>query len=112
MESEGADILDIGGESTRPGADMVDLEEELRRVLPVVRAVRERTRCLISIDTMKAVTMGKAFPKPVLCVLVRKIGVPTYSVTLDLPLREPIHPVSTDAVTKLRKDVKKRQLTA
>ncbi|MBK9449704.1 MAG: class I SAM-dependent methyltransferase [Bacteroidetes bacterium] len=65
-----------------------------------------------AIDTMKAVTMGKAFPKPVLCVLVRKIGVPTYSVTLDLPLREPIHPVSTDAVTKLRKDVKKRQLTA
>ncbi len=54
MESEGAEILDIGGESTRPGATTVSLEEELRRILPVVRSVRENTRCLISIDTMKA----------------------------------------------------------
>lgn len=51
---EGADILDIGGESTRPGAEPVEETEELRRVLPVIRAVRSQTKALISIDTMKA----------------------------------------------------------
>lgn len=52
--AEGADILDIGGESTRPGAEPVEEAEELRRVLPVIRAVRSQTKALISIDTMKA----------------------------------------------------------
>jgi len=52
--AEGADILDIGGESTRPGAEPVEEAEELRRVLPVIRAVRSQTQTLISIDTMKA----------------------------------------------------------
>lgn len=54
MVEEGADILDIGGESTRPGAEPVDEHEELKRVLPVIRAVRSATNTLISIDTMKA----------------------------------------------------------
>jgi dihydropteroate synthase len=52
--AEGADILDVGGESTRPGAEPVGEAEELRRVLPVIRAVRSQTKALISIDTMKA----------------------------------------------------------
>jgi dihydropteroate synthase len=60
MEREGAEIIDIGGESTRPGAADVPLEEELRRVLPVVRAVRALTGCSISIDTMKAVVAAAA----------------------------------------------------
>lgn len=54
LATEGADILDIGGESTRPGAEPVDEAEEIRRVLPVIRAVRTQTKKLISIDTMKA----------------------------------------------------------
>ncbi len=54
LVADGADILDIGGESTRPGADPVDEAEELRRVLPTIRAVRSATQTLISIDTMKA----------------------------------------------------------
>lgn len=54
MAAEGADIIDIGGESTRPGATPVPAEEEMERVLPVVAAVRQRTGCAISIDTMKA----------------------------------------------------------
>ncbi|MGV3661492.1 MAG: dihydropteroate synthase [Prosthecobacter sp.] len=54
LVAEGADILDIGGESTRPGAEPVEEAEELRRVLPVIRAVRSATQALISIDTMKA----------------------------------------------------------
>jgi dihydropteroate synthase len=53
--AEGADIIDIGGESTRPGAEPVPLEEELRRVIPVVQAVRrEFPDACISVDTYKA----------------------------------------------------------
>ena len=52
---QGADILDIGGESTRPGADPVAAEEELRRVIPVIHGLRERSIAIpISIDTSKA----------------------------------------------------------
>ncbi len=51
---EGADLLDVGGESTRPGAVPVSLEEELARVLPVVRALASRTSVPISVDTSKA----------------------------------------------------------
>lgn len=54
LEAEGADILDIGGESTRPGARPVDAAEELRRVAPVVERLRGRLRTPISIDTTKA----------------------------------------------------------
>ncbi len=54
MAAEGAGILDVGGESTRPGAVPVSEEEELRRVLPVIRGLRSQTQALISIDTFKA----------------------------------------------------------
>lgn len=54
MVNEGADILDIGGESTRPGADKVSLEEELGRVIPVIEAVASRFDIPLSIDTYKA----------------------------------------------------------
>lgn len=51
--AEGADILDVGGESTRPGAEPVPEEVELKRVLPVIEALAEDPRVRISIDTMK-----------------------------------------------------------
>lgn len=51
---EGAAIVDIGGESTRPGSELVSLDEELRRVLPVVEALAGRVGVPISVDTMKA----------------------------------------------------------
>lgn len=54
MAADGADIIDIGGESTRPGADPVSTEEELARVLPVLEQLRGQTNALISIDTTKA----------------------------------------------------------
>jgi dihydropteroate synthase len=54
MVAQGADILDIGGESTRPGADPLDLEEEWRRVGPVIKGLRPRVSVPISIDTYKA----------------------------------------------------------
>ena len=61
LETEGAVILDIGGESTRPGAAGVTAEEELRRVLPVIEGLRSAgTRAQISIDTSKAVVAEAA----------------------------------------------------
>ena len=59
MLDEGARIVDVGGESTRPGATPVDAEEELRRVLPVVAALARDGAC-VSIDTMKPVVMRAA----------------------------------------------------
>lgn len=57
---EGADILDVGGESTRPGAAPVSAEEELRRVMPVIRALAAAVNAPISIDTTKAVVAEAA----------------------------------------------------
>ncbi|MBT3274857.1 MAG: dihydropteroate synthase [Spirochaetales bacterium] len=54
MILDGVDILDIGGESTRPGSDPVDAEKEIRRVVPVIEAIRAESNILISIDTKKA----------------------------------------------------------
>jgi dihydropteroate synthase len=54
MEAEGADLIDIGGESTRPGATPVSAADELARVLPVVQALAGRLRIPISVDTCKA----------------------------------------------------------
>jgi len=54
MQKAGADILDVGGESTRPGSHGISASEELRRVLPVLEALRSRLRIPISIDTRKA----------------------------------------------------------
>ena len=54
LEAEGADIIDVGGESTRPGADPVPEEEELARVIPVVKRLKGRLKAAISIDTRKA----------------------------------------------------------
>lgn len=60
LAEEGADILDIGGESTRPGSETVAVEEELRRVIPVIEGVRSRTEKKISVDTRKAEVMRQA----------------------------------------------------
>jgi dihydropteroate synthase len=54
MAAEGAHIVDIGGESTRPGAQAVATEEELRRVIPVIEQLRRKSEVIISIDTSKA----------------------------------------------------------
>jgi dihydropteroate synthase len=56
----GADIVDIGGESTRPGASPIDVEEEIRRVVPVVARLRPLSRVLISVDTRHAAVAERA----------------------------------------------------
>ncbi|WP_448379894.1 dihydropteroate synthase [Gloeomargarita sp.] len=60
LVAEGADILDIGGQSTRPGATIVPLDEELRRVVPVVKALAAMVHVPISIDTTRSVVAAEA----------------------------------------------------
>ncbi len=60
MARAGAQIIDVGGESTRPGAQSVSTEEEIKRVLPVIEKIRETTEALISIDTSKAAVASAA----------------------------------------------------
>src|SRR6266542_1963863 len=60
LAENGADILDVGGESTRPGAKPVEPGEELRRVIPVIEALRKRARPPISVDTYRASTAEAA----------------------------------------------------
>ena len=60
MLEQGATIIDIGGESTRPGADDVVLAEELARVIPVIKAIKQELDCWVSIDTSKAEVMREA----------------------------------------------------
>ena len=63
MAEEGADILDIGGESTRPGAEPVGEIEEMRRVLPVIEALASRVRVPLSVDTYKASVAREAIAR-------------------------------------------------
>ena len=60
MIAEGADIIDIGGESTRPGAALITAEEEMQRVLPVIRELTKRSSVPVSIDTTKALVARAA----------------------------------------------------
>jgi dihydropteroate synthase len=60
MAEEGAALIDVGGESTRPGAQAVTAEEEIGRVVPVIEALATRTKVLISIDTSKPAVMTAA----------------------------------------------------
>ena len=53
MIEEGADIIDIGGESTRPGSDPVSVDEELKRIIPIIKALKKHSNIVISVDTYK-----------------------------------------------------------
>ncbi|MDP2600929.1 MAG: dihydropteroate synthase [Deltaproteobacteria bacterium] len=60
MEKEGADIIDIGGESSRPGSQSISIEEELKRIIPVVQELRRQSQIAISIDTTKSLVAARA----------------------------------------------------
>ncbi len=60
MIRDGAHMLDIGGESTRPGSDPVGIEEELARILPVIEGIRKRSEIIISVDTRKRIVAEQA----------------------------------------------------
>ncbi len=54
MVEEGADIIDVGGESTRPGYEMIDAEEEIKRIVPIIEALAQKVKVPLSVDTYKA----------------------------------------------------------
>jgi len=60
LVEEGADIIDIGGESTRPGAEPVSIDEELNRVIPVIESICKKVSIPISIDTYKSIVAEEA----------------------------------------------------
>ena len=60
LEAEGADLLDLGGESTRPGAELISAEAELARILPVLKRLRDKLKIPLSIDTWKAAVAAAA----------------------------------------------------
>lgn len=77
MISEGAAIIDVGGESTRPGAAAVDAEEELRRVIPVIRALGQKTSVAISVDTSRPEVMRAAVDAGAVMINdIRALGLP------------------------------------
>jgi dihydropteroate synthase len=90
LAEQGADILDIGGESTRPGAEEVSLEEELRRVIPVIEQLSKATALPISIDTSKpevmraAVAAGAGFINDAFAL--RRDGALEAAAELDVPV--------------------------
>lgn len=86
MHEDGADIIDVGGESTRPGASDVPEEEELRRILPVVRGIRAASDVLISIDTRKAGVARRAV----------EAGADIINDTMGEPTDGSIDPVAAD----------------
>jgi len=60
MVEEGADLLDVGGESSRPGAEPIGAQEEIDRVVPVIEAIRKRCDAILSVDTTKAAVASEA----------------------------------------------------
>jgi dihydropteroate synthase len=93
LVAEGADILDIGGESTRPGADPVMLEEELRRVIPVIERLVSSTTVPISIDTYKPEVARQALRSGATIVNDVK-GVAAGSEMLEICLKHPCGVIS------------------
>ena len=86
LAQAGADILDIGGESTRPGSDPVPEQEEIRRVVPVIRALREKIDVPISIDTYKSAVARAALDAG--AVIVNDISGLTYDPAMAEVIRE------------------------
>ncbi len=112
----GADILDVGGESTRPFAEPVSTEEELRRVLPVIKAVRQKHTIPISIDTTKASVAHEALQAgadiindvsalnkdPEMIRVVQQTSVPVIIMHMQgTPTDMQVKPVYNDVVTEI-----------
>ncbi len=116
MVEEGADIIDIGGESTRPYSDSVSAEEELRRVIPVIEALVEHISIPVSIDTTKAVVARQALAAgaaiindisalrldPNMCALAAESGAPVILMhMLGTPKTMQVEPGYTDVVAEV-----------
>ncbi len=123
LAAAGADIIDIGGESTRPGSLPVDSAEELRRVLPVVQELAGRCGLAVSIDTMKSAVARKALEAgacmindvsalshcPDMAEVAAEAGVPVVLMhTPSMPLDMQQHTVYDDIVAEIRRYLEKR----
>jgi dihydropteroate synthase len=121
--SAGADILDVGGESTRPFADSVSTEEELGRVIPVIEAVRQKHTIPISIDTTKATVAREALragadiindvsalkKDPEMIAVVRQSKVPVIIMHMQgTPADMQVKPVYRDVVSEIINFFKER----
>lgn len=124
MIEDGADIIDVGGESTRPGAEPVSLQEELKRVIPVIKEIaRVKPRAVISIDTYKSTVAeaaikagarivndisGLGFDKR-LADVVRKYKVPLIIMHIKgTPRNMQDNPVYTDVISEITRYFRKR----
>jgi dihydropteroate synthase len=74
MQRDGADIIDIGAESTRPGSEGISAPEELRRLLPVLEAVRGRLKIPVSVDTQKSAVAEIALGAAAIRAPCRRVG--------------------------------------
>ena len=123
MVESGADIIDVGGESTRPFAEPVSIEDELARVLPAIRMIRQRSPIPISIDTTKAEVAGKALDEgadiindisalrfdPNMIGLVRESGVPVIIMHMQgTPSDMQVDPHYDDVVAEIKDFFKER----
>lgn len=123
MAADGADILDIGGESTRPGSDPLPPEEELRRVLPVLEAIARRVKTPLSIDTYKAEVARRAVDAgasmvndisalafdPAMARAVAELGVPVCLMHIrGTPKSMQINPSYRDVVGEIRDELASR----
>lgn len=116
MAEEGADIIDIGGESSRPGADPVPMQEEIRRVIPVIERVAKHLSIPISVDTHKAEVARRALSAgariindisalrfdPEMAPLVAREGVPVVLMHMQgTPSDMQLHPVYADVIREI-----------
>lgn len=117
MQGEGADIIDIGGESTRPGSRYVSIDEELERIIPVIEGIRRESRIPISVDTRKSAVMEAAFAAgadmvndisaltddPDLAALAARTGMTVILMHKQgVPATMQVNPTYTDVVSEVR----------
>ena len=122
MIDEGADIIDIGGESTRPGSDPVPAEEEIRRIVPVIKELASVSDIPISVDTMKtevaeaALDAGADILNDVnglrsegMMELAASCGVPVIIMHMEgMPKTMQLHPMEGDAISQIAAFLKGR----
>ena len=117
LVEQGADMVDVGGESTRPGSDPVSVEEELARVLPVIEALARKIRVPISIDTCKSTVAQRALEvgasmindvsagrfDPVILTVAARAGVPLIMMHMKgRPKDMQVNPVYTDLMGEIK----------
>lgn len=123
MEEEGADLLDLGGESSRPGSEYVSLREELDRVIPAIEAVRRNSRIPLSVDTRKARVAEAALDAgadmindisalrddPELSLLCADRGVPVVLMHMrDTPKTMQVDPRYRDVISEIMRELEDR----